>query len=285
MPRRQTDTMALPTTNIGGVEVTRMACGSNSFFGFSHLSAARDAWLVRHFDDDRLYEMLKCCATLGVNLFVSGVQERFARLRRRLADETGFHIKWACTPAGETLDELKQAIDTCREYDVEICPPHTSFIERNLNLRDREITDLPEALAYIRSLGMVPGISTHRPEAVPLVHELGYDVETCILPLNALGFLCQVEVEWQERIIRNFPKPIITIKPLAAGRITPIPGFTFVYQRIKPIDTVAVGVMAPEELEEDVNLATSLMAGEEGDVALSTSRSKAHMGTDDAAGA
>ncbi|HJN14173.1 MAG TPA: hypothetical protein QGH10_01720 [Armatimonadota bacterium] len=275
---------ALPTTNIGGVEVTRMACGSNNFFGYSHLSAARDAWLVKHFTDERLYEMLQCCAKLGVNLFVSGPQERFASLRRRLEDETGFRIKWACTPFGETLDELKQSVDTCREWDVEICLPHTSVIERNLNLRDREITELPEALAYIRSVDMVPGISTHRPEAVPLVHELGYDVETAILPLNALGFLCQVEVEWQERIIRSFPKPIITIKPLAAGRITPIPGFTFVYQRIKPIDTVAVGVLCPEELEEDVNLAASLMTGEEGGVALSTSRSKAHMGTDDAAG-
>ena len=271
--------MALPTTNIGGVEVTRLACGSNSFFGFSHLSGARDEWLKKHFTDERLYDMLKCCAEQGVNLFVSGPQQRFADLRRKLEEETGFHINWACTPTGMTLDELKRCIDQCREWDVEICPPHTSVIERNLNLRDREITDLPEALDYIRSLGMVPGISTHRPEAVPLVFERGYDVETCILPLNALGFLCQVEVEWQERIIREAPKPIIVIKPLAAGRMTPVPGFTFVYQRIKPTDTVAVGVMAPEELAEDVSIATSLMTGQESGVTLSTSRSKAHMGT------
>jgi hypothetical protein len=269
--------MSLPETDIGGLAVTRLACGSNSFFGFSHLSAARDTWLKRHFDDDRLYEMLACCARLGISLFVSGNNERFARLRRRLEDETGHRIKWACTPGGNSLDELKAGIDQCRSWDVEICLPHTSVIERNLDLRNREITDLREALDYIRGQGMVPGVSTHRPEAVPLCVERGYDVEAFILPLNALGFLCQVEIEWQERIIRHCPKPIIVIKPLAAGRITPVPGFTFVYERIKPIDTVAVGVMAPEELEEDVQIVGELLGQETGEIGLTTSRSKAHL--------
>jgi len=269
--------MPLPTTKIGDVTVARLACGSNSFFGFSHLSAARDTWLKRHFTDERLYGMFECCARLGINLFVSGNQERFARLRRELEDATGHHINWACTPSGRTLDELKAGIDQCRSWDVEICLPHTSFIEQNLDLRNGEITDLREALGYIRSLGMVPGVSTHRPEAVPLCVDKGYDAETFILPLNALGFLCQVEIEWQERIIRNCPKPLIVIKPLAAGRLTPVPGFTFVYQRIKTIDAVAVGVMAPEELEEDVSLVCGLLGEPVQEIALTTSRSKAHL--------
>jgi hypothetical protein len=270
--------MALPTTCIGDVTVSRLACGSNSFFGFSHLTAARDEWLKRHLsDDERLYEMYQCCARMGISLFVSGLQPRFAKMRERLRDETGHWINWACTPSGNSLAEIKEAINQCRDWGVEICPPHTSYIERNLDLRNREITELPEALDYIREQGMQPGISTHRPEAVPLVFEKGYDVETCILPLNALGFLCQIEIEWQERIIRQCPKPIIVIKPLAAGRITPIPGFTFVYERIKPTDTVAVGVMAPEELEEDAAIVEGLLSGQAAEVGLSTSRSKVHM--------
>lgn len=269
--------MSLPTTQIGGLEVARLACGSNSFFGFSHLSRARDTWLKRHFTDERLYEMLECCARLGINLFVSGNNDRFARLRVRLEDQTGFHLNWGCTPSGPSLGELKSGIDQCREWGVEICMPHTSFIERNLNLRDDEITELPEALDYIRDQGMIPGVSTHRPEAVPLSVRRGYDAETFILPLNSLGFLCQVEVEWQERIIRSCPKPVIVIKPLASGRITPIPGFTFVYQRIKPTDTVAVGVIAPEELEEDARIVSQLLGEGEGEIGLTTSRSKVHL--------
>ncbi len=269
--------MALPTTRIGELTVTRLACGSNSFFGFSHLSRARDTWLKRHFNDDRLYEMLECCARSGVNLFVSGNNERFARLRVKLEEATGFRLNWACTPSGPSLAELKAGIDQCRDWGVEICMPHTSFIERNLNLREDQITELPEALDYIRSQGMIPGVSTHRPEAVPLAVKHGYDAETFILPLNSLGFLCQVEVEWQERIIRNCPKPIVVIKPLASGRITPIPGFTFVYERVKPIDTVAVGVMAPEELQENVEIVSQLLGEGTGEVGLTTSRSKVHL--------
>ncbi|UCH36489.1 MAG: hypothetical protein JSV65_09085 [Armatimonadota bacterium] len=269
--------MAFATTTIGGIEVSRLTLGSNPFFGFSHKSPAQDTWLKRYFTDERIYEVLQVAAELGVNLFVSGTQQRFADLRRRLEDETGHHIYWACTPAGSDLKDLKADTDRTARLGAEICLPHTSWIEAHLHLGEREVAGLAEVLDYIRQAGMVPGVSTHRPEVLPIAVERGYDVETFILPFNVLGFLCPVEVEWQAHLINQCPKPLIIIKPLAAGRLTPAPGLTFVYDRVKPIDTVAIGVLSPEELREDAALAADLMAGRRADAPLAYTRSKEHL--------
>jgi hypothetical protein len=269
--------VTLPTTTIGGIAVSRLTLGSNPLFGYSHKSPAQDAWMKRYFTDERIYEILRAAAELGINHFVSGTNPRFADLRRRLEDETGFHINWACTPAGADTKELKADIDRVGKLGAEICMPHTSWVEANLYLDKREVVGAVEVLDYIRQSGMVPGFSTHRPEVLPIAAERGYDAETFILPFNVLGFLCPVEVEWQAHVINQCPKPVIVIKPLAAGRLTPAPGLTFVYDRIKGADTVAIGVLSPDELREDAQLAADLMAGRPNDGALQFTRSKEHL--------
>ena len=271
--------MPIPTTKIAHLDISRLICGSNNFYGYSHISAARDKWLRKHFTTDRVVEVLTTCARLGVNAIVSGPNPDLYEALRRLEDGTGFHMNWMVTPWGESLDELKKGIDQCKAWEAEICMPHTSYIEANLRINEGEVATLREALDYIRDSGMIPGISSHRPEALGICTQRGYDVELMILPLNTLGFLCSLEVEWQSRIIRDCPKPVLVIKPLAAGRISPEPGFTFVYNRIKPIDIVAVGVLGSEEMEENVALVEAIIAGEEPNIELQETRSKATMQT------
>ena len=36
-----------------------------------------------------------------------------------------------------------------------------------------------------------------------------------------MGFLMQIEVDWMQRMIRNAKKPVMTIKPMAAGQAPP----------------------------------------------------------------
>jgi hypothetical protein len=267
--------MPLPTTKIGHLDISRLICGSNNFYGYSHISAARDQWLRKHFTVERVLEVLKTCARLGVNAIVSGPNPALRETLRRLEDETGFHMVWMPTPFGDSLEELKAGIDECRKWGAEVCMPHTSYIEANLKIGEGEISTLREALDYIRDQGMIPGISSHRPEALGICVEQGYDVELMILPLNTLGFLCAYEVEWQARIIRQCPKPVLVIKPLAAGRISPEPGFTFVYNQIKPTDIVAVGVLSSEEMEENVAIVEAVLRGEEPKIKPQETRSKA----------
>jgi len=71
----------------------------------------------------------------------------------------------------------------------------------------------------IRDRGMVAGLSTHMPETPVYADESGLDVETYIQIYNAAGFLMQVEVDWVHRVIHEARKPVMTIKPMAAGRL------------------------------------------------------------------
>jgi len=38
-----------PMTTVGGVAVSRVIIGTNSFLGYSHMSQARDRWLREYF--------------------------------------------------------------------------------------------------------------------------------------------------------------------------------------------------------------------------------------------
>ena len=86
-----------------------------------------------------------------------------------------------------------------------------------------KIRDIDKYTKMIREREMIPGLSTHMPEAVTLSDATGADVETYIQIYNAVGFLMQVEADWVMRIIKRAKKPVMTIKPLAAGRLLPPP--------------------------------------------------------------
>ena len=121
---------------------------------------------------------------------------------------------------------------------------------------------------------MVPGLSTHRPETITTCDKAGYDVATYIQPYNPIGFLCPLETDGVARIINSTEKPVIVIKPLGAGRVLPPTGLNFCYSTIKPVDTICIGMFSLEEVEEDVNLARSLITGVETRQQYTYSRSK-----------
>lgn len=195
-------------------------------------------------------------------------------LLRRLQEHTGLQMHWVATPGKATAQETLPDIDWCAEAGAQVCMIHPNFTDRHLHTARREITGAEELLSRIRSLGMIPGLCTHRPETLPLVTEAGYDVEVFILPLNVAGFLMPVETDWQGRLIRDTPKPVICIKPLAAGRVMPSSGIPFVYQNSKPTDMMCVGMLSPEEVEEDVAIALAALSGRPVEPELTTTRSK-----------
>ena len=106
---------------------------------------------------------------------------------------------------------------------------------------------------------MIPGLSTHMPETVPIADSTGADVETYIQIYNAAGFMMQVEVDWVMRIIRNAKKPVTTIKPLAAGKLIPPVGLAFVWNTIRDQDMVNIGTTTPDEAREVIALSLDFL--------------------------
>jgi hypothetical protein len=53
----------------------------------------------------------------------------------------------------------------------------------------------------------------------------------------------------------------MTIKPMAAGRVSPFVGLNFAWHTIRPCDMVTVGCFTPEEAAEDIEISMAAMEG------------------------
>lgn len=251
--------MDFPMTRIENLEISRMIAGSNWFRGYSHYSAAKDKWIRQYMTLDRIVEVMCVFARNGINAYLASPDAQTSEALRRVKEETGVTMHLIATPSGETIDDLLPGIEQSAEQGAAFCLPHQHWTDGNLVANEQRIIGIERATKRIRELGMIPGLSTHRPETVVVCDKAGYDVATYIQIYNPIGFLCQVETDWIERVINNTPKPIIVIKPLAAGRVLPPTGLSFVYHSIKPIDTVCIGTLNTFEAEDDIRIARDIL--------------------------
>jgi hypothetical protein len=155
--------------------------------------------------------------------------------------------------------------------------PHTSTTDLMVDKCTRQIRCMDEICRMIRERGMIPGLSTHVPETVIYADETGLDVETYIQIYNAMGFLMQVEVDWVAGVIHRAKKPVMMIKPFAAGQLRPFQALTFVWNTLRPCDLVTVGTMAPEEAVELVEMSLRIFEGQAAMGELQRTRSKASL--------
>ena len=126
----------------------------------------------------------------------------------------------------------------------------------------------------IRDREMIPGLSTHMPEAIIYADESGADVETYISMYNSMGFLMQVEVDWIHSVIMKAKKPVMTIKPMAAGQLRPFQALTFSWNAIRECDMVTVGTAAPEEATELCEMSLDILSRRQTAPELQATRSK-----------
>lgn len=275
-----------PRTMVGDVSVSRMIAGTNWLLGYSHTSAAKDAFIRdRLRRPDAIADVLEVFFRAGVDT-VMGLIE-IPELRdgiREAEDRTGTGAVIVSTPNlpvgpntpadGFDRDEVARVLDLQAERGARICMPHQGTTDKMVDRCTRTIRRMDEVCAMIRERGMTPGLSTHMPETIVFADETGLDVETYISIYNAMGFLMQVEVDWTARIISNARRPVMTIKPMAAGQIRPFQAMHFVWNTLRPRDMVTVGTMTPAEAEELIEMSLGILEDRAARVALQETRSK-----------
>lgn len=264
-----------PHTSIGGIKLSRLLIGSNTFGGYSHMTVARDTWLRKYFTVERIVDVLEACSARGLNGFVSGPVEKLHQALRIHEDKTGRKIHWVCTPGGgNAAPTIEAEIDWAAEHGADYILPHPCWTDVRLVPDRNEIIGFDEIAKRVRGHGMIPGVSTHRPETVIVCDKRPYDVETYIQILNVIGFLMPVETEWCSRVVREAAHPVICIKPMAAGRVMPSTGFRWTYENCKPVDTVAAGFLSVEEANEDIDVCLEILTGKVHKQELQMTRSK-----------
>ncbi len=258
-----------PRTTVAGVSLSRMIIGTNWMAGYSHRSPAADAMIrERHADPDNMAGMLDTFLSHGVDTMMAlfGQHPPILEAVRRAEDRNGRKLILIDTPILNVDDnpaarrEAEATIRKSREMGASFCLIHHSSVEQLVDKNRRKIHRLDDYTRMIRDAGLIPGLSAHMPELVVYSDENGYDVETYIQIYNCMGFLMQVEIESVNSIIRAAKKPVMTIKPMAAGRCTPFVGLNFSWATLRDCDMVTVGCFNEREAAEDEDIEISLAA-------------------------
>jgi hypothetical protein len=245
-----------------------MIIGTNWILGWSHTGAAADSLIKRRNGSaEAVADLLEVFLRAGVDslmgIFVG--QQHMLEAIKMAEDRTGRKLILIDTPALNMDDnatarkEAEKMIAQSRKNGATFCFPHHSSTEQLVNKNKQTMDRLPDYLKMIRDQGMIPGLSAHMPELVVYSDLNGYDVETYIQIFNCMGFLMQVEVEYIHKVIWGAKKPVMTIKPMAAGRVTPFVGLTFAWHTIRPIDMVTVGCLTPDEAAEDIEISRAAL--------------------------
>ena len=257
-----------PRTTVGGVSMPRMIMGINWLLGWSHTGAAADAGIREKYQKpEDFLPVFKAYLDRGVDAIMGPLSSHKLGLEavRYAEDKLGKKIIIIDTPSlnvddtPEARREAEATIKRSKESGATFSLVVHASAEALVNKNKREIPRLPDYLYMIREQGLIPGLSAHMPELVTYSDANGYDVETYIQIFNCMGFLMQVEIESVARIIHNAKKPVMTIKPMAAGRCTPYVGLTFNWNAIRPCDMVTVGAGSALEVEEDIEISLAAL--------------------------
>ena len=273
-----------PRTIVGGVSLPRLLCGTNWFLGYSHTSLPKDQFIKDFQTRERIADVIAVFLEHGIDAILGPSSENLEHAIRSAEDRTGRGMIRILTPSFNILPggpaemEPERVLDHTRQLGATFCLPHTSITDCLIDKMHNRIRDWERYSQMIRERGMLPGLSTHMPEAVTISDSSGADVETYIQIYNAAGFLMQVEADWVMRVIRNAQKPVITIKPLAAGRLLPVVGLAFVWSTIRDCDMVTIGCTTPAEAHESIELSLDLLNRRIPENKLQTTRSKKALG-------
>lgn len=257
-----------PRTEVAGISLPRMLMGTNWMLGWSHTSASADARIKQKFNSpEAFFPMFEAFLQYDINCLM-GIIGDIPLLQEAVKyaeDKTGKKIILVDTPiinvsdTPEARKEAEQSIKRSAAAGATFCLPHHSSVEKLVDKDKAQIKRIGDYTAMIRDAGMIPGLSAHMPELIVYSDENGYDVETYIQIFNCMGFLMQVEVEAVAAIINNAKKPVMTIKSMAAGRVTPYIGLTFNWNAIRTRDMITVGCFAPDEVHEDVEISMAAL--------------------------
>lgn len=271
---------SFPRTMVGGVSLPRLLIGTNWFLGYSHTSLAKDRFIKAYQDRDRIAEVLQVFLEYDIDAVMGPLSEKLEEGIQEAEQRSGKSITRILTPSfdivpgGDPENEPEAVFDRTARLGATFCLPHQSVTDALVDRMTKEIRDIDRYTRMIRERGMIPGLSTHMPEAVIYADKTGADVETYIQLYNAAGFLLQVEADWIMRVIQNARKPVMTIKPLAAGRLLPVVGLAFVWSTIRDQDMVTIGTTTPEEARESIEISLRLLERRLPDNELQRTRSK-----------
>ncbi len=272
-----------PRATVENLSLSRYIIGSNWLLGFSHTGAAADQQIRNTYPSwEAFTPLLETYMKHGIDTIMAPFMcsAELVRAIHETEQKLGKGMIMVDTPmidVGDSAEARQRAeaiIRQSRDNGAKICLIHHAFAEQLVDKHTAEIRRIDDYTSMIRENGMIPGLSAHMPELVIYSDTNGYDIQTYIQIFNCMGFMMQVEIETVAKNIHEAKKPVMTIKPMAAGRCTPYVGLTFSWNAIRDCDFVTVGAGSVLEAEEDVEISLAALEHRYPDLGGRTSPAK-----------
>lgn len=255
-----------PRTVVGGKSVSRMLIGTNWLLGWSHRTPSADRSIKdRYSSVEKFLPVLDAYQQYGIDTIMAPMDELMVDAISYAEDKLGKKFIKIDTPQINVDNneaarrEAGARIKKSAANGCDFCLIHHASAEQLVNKNLGIIDRLDDYTKMIRDAGMIPGLSAHMPEMITYTDENGYDIETYIQIFNCMGFLMQVEIETVASIIQNAKKPVMNIKSMAAGRVTPYVGLTFNWNVLRPCDMLTLGAFSADEVHEDVEISLAAL--------------------------
>jgi hypothetical protein len=259
-----------PRTTVESISLPRLIIGTNWFLGYSHTSLAKDKFIKEFQTRERIVSILKVFLEYNIDAVMGPLSQYLEDSICQAEQDTGRRIIRIYTPSFELTPgtvsgpnpgmTAGQVFDECRSFGTDFCLLHQAVTDTLVDRMTQTIRGLDGYTKMIRERGMIPGLSTHMPETIVYADKMNADVATYIQLYNAAGFLMQVEADWVMRVIRDARHPVMTIKPLAAGKLLPVVGLSFVFSTIRDTDMTVIGTTTPDEAREVIEISLDLLS-------------------------
>lgn len=261
--------MALPTTRIGNLTVSRLVMGGNPISGFSHAGAARDLAMLDYFTAANAKALFRRLEAAGVNTVFLRADKHVMRLMHEYWNEGG-KLQWIAQSAPEA--EPMKNIDQAKAFGAGAIYLHGGAIDGEFEKGNHDF--VRRQFEHIREVGIPAGVASHIPANIRRIVELGWKPDFYMICLyNIPGYQGKLSAGEDEKFVesdrakalvlfKEIDVPCFAYKILAAGRADASASFEEVGRRLKPIDGVNVGMYPPDHpriVEENVALATEFL--------------------------
>lgn len=252
------DQNILRGNKIGAIEVPRLLAGYHSI---------RDLGNRIKFDDEQTERELTAFLSSNIDAVIGAFSSdtgRYDRIRRieEAAGKSFVMIDLMNLEVDGTVKTLREAerkIAAAAAAGVRICVLDTITTEKMVNKHKRMIEGVEEYLAMIHDAGMSAGIQANMPEIITYSDNNGYDADVYVQNYNCAGFLMQVEIEQCIQVIHSSRKPVITLDPVAGGKVTPYVGLTYSWNSIRSQDFIAFEVLYGFTAEEIIEISCAAL--------------------------
>jgi len=146
----------VPKMKFGNVELGRLVCGTNQFYGFAHFNQILSGVMKDYYTPERVCDVLHQCNRYGINGF-NFVPVPRSREDLEMFQKQGGKMHLVCQGMDDAVDMIRQIKPLAVYYHGE---------KTDRAWQEGRFEDVKEWCKKVRDTGVMVGVGTHKPEVI-----------------------------------------------------------------------------------------------------------------------